>query len=129
MLGFISHWAEFSARRTLGDLQDRVGRPGLAAAATVPGLTAAMDQHAAAVRDILTGGVEGSATAAGVILLAGYARGLLDHAREKGWSVEAPAMLSGWTRVNWLTTRLLAVCDMARRADDPKPVPSWPPAV
>jgi hypothetical protein len=112
----------------LGDLQDRVGRPGLAAAATVPGLTAAVDQHAAAVRDILTGGVEGSATAAGVILLAGYARGLLDHAREKGWPVEAPTMLSGWTHVNWLTTRLLAVCDMARRADDPKPVPSWPPA-
>ena len=128
MLGFISHWAEFSARRTLGDLQDRVGRPGLAAAAAVPGLTAAVDQHAAAVRDILAGGVEGSATAVGVILLAGYARRLLDHAREKGWSVEAPTMSAGWAQANWLTTRLLAVCDMARRADDPKSLASWPPA-
>jgi hypothetical protein len=121
MLGFM---AEFSARRTLEGLQDRIGRPGLAAAATVPGLTAAVDQHAAAVRDILVGGVEGSATAAGVILLAGYARGLLDHAREP---VEAPAMLAGWARVNWVTTRLLAVCDMARRAD--QPLAGWPPAI
>ena len=124
MLGFIGHWAEFSARRTLEGLQDRIGRPGLAAAATVPGLTAAVDQHAAAVRDILAGGVEGSASAARVILLAGYARGLLDHAREP---VEAPVMLAGWARVNWVTTRLLAVCEMARRADGP--LVGWPPAI
>jgi hypothetical protein len=123
MLGFIAHWAEFSARRTLEGLQDRIGRPGLAAAATVPGLTAAVDQHAAAVRDILAGGVEGSA-AAGVILLAGYARGLLDHAREP---VEVPLMLAGWARVNWVTARLLAVCDMARRTDDP--LVGWLPGI
>ncbi|HEX4723269.1 MAG TPA: DUF6401 family natural product biosynthesis protein [Pseudonocardiaceae bacterium] len=116
MLGFISHWAELSARRMLAHLDVRIGSPGMVAAATVPGLTAAVDQHAAAVRDILTIGVDGPA-AMGAVSLAGYARGLLDQARTMGWPVEAPM---GWTKVNWLTTRLLAVCDLARRMDEPK---------
>lgn len=116
MLGFISHWAELSARRMLAHLDVRIGNPGMAAAATVPGLTAAVDQHAAAVRDILTIGVDGP-TAMGVIPLAGYARGLLDHARTMGWPVGAPL---GWSKVNWLTARLLAVCDLARRMDEPR---------
>jgi hypothetical protein len=100
----------------LSHLDDKIGAPGMAVAATVPGLAAAVDQHAAAVRDILVVGVEGPA-AVGVILLAGYARGLLDHAREMGWPVGAPA---GWTRPDWLTTRLLAVCDLARRSNEPR---------
>jgi len=116
MLGFISYWAELSARRMLSHLHDRIGGPGMAAAAAVPGLTAAVDQHAAAVRDILTVGVEGT-TRVGVVSLAGYARGLLDHAREMGRPVGAPM---GWARVDWLTTRLVAVCDLALRMDEPK---------
>jgi hypothetical protein len=96
----------------LTHLDHTIGGPGMAAAATVPGLTAAVDQHAAAVRDILVAGVEGPV--AGVVLLAGYARGLLDHAREIGRPVGAP---TGWARADWLTTRLLAVCDLARRAE------------
>ena len=113
MFGF--GWAEGSARRTLAQLQERVGAPGLAAAATLPGLVAVIDQHAAAVRDILSFGVEGTAVA-GVVLLAGYAKGLLDQARELGWKAELPAT---WAHADWLTTRLLAVCDLARRADAP----------
>ena len=50
MLGFISHWADLSARRMLTHLDERISAPGMA---TVPALTAAVDQHAAAVRDIL----------------------------------------------------------------------------
>jgi hypothetical protein len=85
MFGLIPALAEASARRRLADLHDQVGRPGMAAAAAVPALTAVVDQHAAAVRDILAVGVEGSLTVAGVVLLAGYARGLVDQARELGW--------------------------------------------
>ena len=107
----------------LAHLDARIGSPGMAAAATVPGLTAAVDQHAAAVRDILTIGVDGVGVdsagvdgAMGAVPLAGYARGLLDQAKTMGWPVETPM---AQTTVNWLTTRLLAVCDLARRMDEP----------
>lgn len=104
---------EFSAHRTLAHLQDRIGAPGMAAAAAVPGLLAEVDQHAAAVRDILTVGVSGPAK--GVVLLAGYARGLLDQARDMGWSFGEPPR-SGWSGIDWVTVRLMAVCDLANRA-------------
>jgi Family of unknown function (DUF6401) len=116
-------WAELSARRTLAHLQERIGIPGLAAAAGVPGLVAVIDQHAAAVRDILSYGVdlEGPATAAGVVLLAGYARGLVDQARELGWRFGAPSLSEGWATADWVTTRLLAICDLAGRTEQPEP--------
>jgi hypothetical protein len=113
MFGFLSSWAEVSARRMLAHLDTRIGGPGMAAAASRPGLAAAVDQHAAAIRDILTAGIDG-ATSLGIIPLAGYARGLLDHARSQGRPVGA-----GWTSPDWLTTRLLAVCDLARRLSEP----------
>ncbi|HJQ48301.1 MAG TPA: DUF6401 family natural product biosynthesis protein [Amycolatopsis sp.] len=106
---------EFSARRTLDNLHQQVGA-GLLAAAAVPGLTAAIDQHAAAVRDIVTMGVEGSAAVAGAVLLAGYARGLVDAAREAGWRFTSPA---DWTQADWFTARLLAVCALAKHIDRP----------
>ena len=113
MFGF--GWAEHSAHRTLAQLQDRIGGPGLAATVAVPGLIAEVDQHAAAVRDILTVGVD--APAAAVVLLAGYARGLIDQAKDMGWRFGEPTKPAGWASVDWLTARLLAVCDLARRAD------------
>lgn len=103
---------EFSAHRTLDHLHATIGGPGMAAAASVPGLLAEVDQHAAAVRDILSVGVTGAAK--GSVLLAGYARGLLDVARDLGWGFAEPT-LAGWTRTDWLTIRLVAVCDLARR--------------
>jgi hypothetical protein len=121
MFGFAHGRAEFSARTMLAQLHDRIGGQGMAAAVVVPGLAAVVDQHAAAVRDILAAGVEGAAAATGVVLLAGYARGLLDQAREMGWHVGEPATVTAWTRADWLTTRLVAVCDLARRADQPCP--------
>ncbi len=81
---------ERSARRALDRLHDQLGTAGLVAAATVPGLAAVLDQHEAAVRDILTTGVEASAAVAGTVLLAGYARGIQDHLRERGLSLAIP---------------------------------------
>ncbi|HJP76067.1 MAG TPA: DUF6401 family natural product biosynthesis protein [Pseudonocardiaceae bacterium] len=115
MPGFASAFAEFSARRALSQLHDQLGHAGLAAAAAIPGLGAAVDQHAAAVRDIVDVGVEDSATVAGVVVLAGYARGMLDKAKELGWRVTAPGHLADWTRTDWLTARLVAVCALANR--------------
>ncbi|HEY4023093.1 MAG TPA: DUF6401 family natural product biosynthesis protein [Pseudonocardiaceae bacterium] len=115
MSGFASAFAELSARRALTQLHDQLGHAGLAAAAAIPGLGAAVDQHAAAVRDIVDVGVEDSAAVAGVVVLAGYARGVLDKAKELGWRFAAPVHLADWTRTDWLTTRLLGVCALANR--------------
>lgn len=120
MFGVTAGWAELSARRTLCELHEQLGAAGLGTAAVLPGLAAAVDQHSAAVRDVLTLGVEGAATVAGVVLLAGYARGLLDQARELGWRLRVPAEIEGWQRLDWLTSRLLAVCDLAARVDEPQ---------
>jgi hypothetical protein len=86
----------------------------------MPGLAAAVDQHSAAVRDILAFGVEQSAAVAGAVLLAGYARGLIDEATEQGRRLTAPADAGGWAKADWLSLRLLAVCALAATADDPR---------
>jgi uncharacterized protein DUF6401 len=91
-----------------------VGAAGLVAAAAVPGLAAMVDQHAAAIRDILTVGVESGAAVAGVVLLAGYARGVQDHLRERGEQVRVPRDQTGWLHADWFSVRLLAVCAMAK---------------
>jgi hypothetical protein len=105
--------AEWRSQRWLARLMDQFGTPGLAAALTVPGVAAVVDQHAAAVRDILLLGVEGSAVTAGVVLLAAYARGLLDQV---GADLAGVAFgVSGrWPQADWLTLRLLGVCELAR---------------
>src|SRR5262245_45406689 len=87
---------ERSARRVLDRLHEQFGTAGLVAAAAIPGLGAMVDQHAAAVRDILTTGVESGAAVAGTVLLAGYAQGVLDHLRESGTSLHAPQDSFGW---------------------------------
>jgi hypothetical protein len=60
----------------LSEVWERFG-PRLPEMAFEPGLVAALDQHAAAVRDVL-GGVDRWA-------LAAYALGFLDALREGGW--------------------------------------------
>jgi hypothetical protein len=105
---------ERSARRVLDRLHEQFGTAGLVAAAAIPGLGAAVDQHAAAVRDILTTGVETGAAVASTVLLAGYAQGVLDHLRESGASLHVPADMFGWLRADWASMRLLAVCSLAR---------------
>lgn len=65
-----------------------------------PGLVAEVDQHAAAVRDILSLGHHGL----GSVALADYARGVEDVARERGWR---PG------RHDWVSLRLAGVCLLA----------------
>ena len=115
---------EKSALRMLDRLHERVGTAGLVAAATIPGLAAAVDQHAAAVRDILTVGIETGAMVAGSVLLAGYAQGVLDHVHESGRPLRVPAGVLDWLHADWVTMRLLAVCAMARELRPGQPVGS-----
>ncbi len=115
---------ERSARRVLDRLHEQVGAAGLVAAAAIPGLGAVVDQHAAAVRDILSGGVESGAAVAGTVLLAGYAQGVLDHLRDSGTAPRLPGDAAGWLRADWVSMRLLAVCSLARSLRPGHPVGS-----
>ncbi len=124
MKDLVSSWVESSARTTLSRLHEQIGVAGLAAAAAIPGLSAIVDQHSAAVRDILVAGVEGSAAVAGAVLLAGYARGLLDEAKSKGWAFRAPVDPSGWGTSDWTTARLVGVCSLAASMDDRRAQPT-----
>lgn len=118
MPSLAERWLQSAARRTLVRLHDQVGARGLVVAAAVPGLTALIDQHAAAVRDILTFGVDQPAGVAGVVLLAGYARGLLDQAAAEGKPVVVPADAPAWVGADWLCLRLLAVCALANAENE-----------
>lgn len=100
-----------SARSTLAVLAAWVGTAGLAEAAARPGLLALVDQHAAAVRDSLDGDRRPLTAAA----LAGYAEGVRVAALEHGW--QPPAGPVDWTTPDWLLTRLLAICALARSLD------------
>ncbi|MGR6318501.1 DUF6401 family natural product biosynthesis protein [Micromonospora soli] len=103
--------AAASARSTLVTLTAAVGTAGLAAAAANPGLLAVVDQHAAGVRDSLHGDQRPLTVAA----LAGYAEGVRAAAQEHGW--QPPAAPVDWSQPDWLLTRLLAVCVLARSLD------------
>ncbi|GGU18552.1 DUF6401 family natural product biosynthesis protein [Lentzea flava] len=103
-------WRENNARRWIAELSDRIGMAGWAALAVTPALAAEVDQHGAAVRDILVLGVEGAGTVGAVVLLAAYGRGLLDHAADLEW-----------TPTSWLGVRLMAICQLAH-AHDAKPL-------
>lgn len=100
-----------AARAALAELARRVGTPGLTAAATLPGLLAAIDQHAAALRDLLGDGARPPSP----IGLAGYADGLRDMAGDLGWHLPQPDGVS-WASAPWLLVRLVAVCQLASAA-------------
>jgi hypothetical protein len=103
---------EWRAQRWLATLASRFGAEGLRVAAAVPRLGAAVDQHAAAVRDVLLPerDTDGACAPLDRVLLAGYARGLLDRS---GLSIqEVRARTPVWIDPDWLTLRLLAVCAM-----------------
>jgi len=95
----------------LTELADRLGTVGLAAAAQLPGLLAVVDQHAAEVRDALTGGTRTPSP----IALAGYLEGLRDTAIGLGWRRPEPAEID-WARAHWMLVRKLAVCQLAKAA-------------
>ena len=78
-MGFVNALTEWRAQRWLVTFGNRLGTDGLLVAAAVPGLAAALDQHAAAVRDIVAQAGRTDATLTERVLLAGYARSLLDR--------------------------------------------------
>jgi len=115
--------AEWSATRTLRRLTETVGRPGLRAAAAEPGLAALVDQHAAAVRDMVRDAARPAArgqvatlahtrTLGEMVRLAGYARTLLEEQRRSGASIVMPQD-GTWRPTDWTTLRLIAVCQIA----------------
>ena len=94
--------------------RDRVAKAELAALAAAigtpvptPGLRAAVDQHAAAVRDSTRADARPLTYAA----LAGYAMGLREAADERGW--RPPCGPVEEEHADWFTVRLLAVCALA----------------
>ena len=97
-----------SARTELATLMASLGAAGLAAAAARPGLRAAVDQHAAAVRDSLLA----NNRPVGVVALAGYAEGVRQAALGYGW--RPPIEPIDWSRTDWIHLRLLAICALAR---------------
>ncbi|WP_033341869.1 DUF6401 family natural product biosynthesis protein [Catenuloplanes japonicus] len=101
------HTATQRARSALSGLMSSVGALGLAAASTAPALLAAIDQHAAAVRDSL----DADLRPLSVIALAGYVEGIRDAAREHGWRM--PEGHVDFTAADWVLTRMLAVCALA----------------
>jgi hypothetical protein len=98
-----------AARSTLNGLMIWLGDHGLSAAGRSIGLTAAIDQHAAAVRDALGDPAEGPSAVA----LAGYAAGVRDALIEAEWRM-LPVNELDWSALEWPVVRLLAVCLLAR---------------
>jgi hypothetical protein len=97
-----------SAHASLDELTATVGVTGLAAVAASPGLLAAVDQHAAGVRDSLSADVR-PLTA---VILAAYAEGVRDAAVKHGWV--PPVDEIDWSAGDWVLRRLLAVVQLAR---------------
>ena len=111
-VGPVDTLTEWRARRWLSTLSARLGTDGLAVAAVMPGLAAAVDQHAAAVRDGVLAGY-GSTALTERVLLAGYGRALLARAGVSTKQLRNEAA-GRWRQADWLTLRLLAVCALSR---------------
>jgi hypothetical protein len=104
--------ATTTATEVLDELMARVGVDGLVAALRSPGLLAAVDQHAAAVREALIargGGIDATG-------LAGYARSVLAAAHRMSRPVPARTDDLDWSRAGWHLLRLVAVCAVADEA-------------
>jgi len=100
------------ARVALDELMAWVGVDGLVAALRSPGLLAAVDQHAAAVREAMVaryGGVDATG-------LAGYARSVTAAAYRMGQPLPEHGATVNWSRAGWHVLRLVAVCALADEA-------------
>ena len=102
-----------SAHASLDELTASVGATGLDALTQIPGLQAAIDQHAAGVRDSLSA----DARPLTAVILAAYAEGVRDAAFKHGWT--PPAGEIDWTTSDWVLRRLLAVVSLARTLPSP----------
>jgi hypothetical protein len=102
-----------AARLALSQWHARLGAAGMAAMAALPGLLAAVDQHAAEVRDTLAD----RRGRCSLPLLAAYADGVADRATAKGWRIDEVAD-GRWGTASWASLRLLAVSVLAATAVD-----------
>jgi hypothetical protein len=108
LAGLVDSAVRWSSTGKLRALWEHLGASAAAAAADLPRLTAALDQHAAAVRDTLSAG----AGVIGVAALAGYAKGILDGATLLAWPAHRDV---DWSSASWLELRLAAVGALARQ--------------
>jgi hypothetical protein len=86
-------------------LAGEVGESGLARSAGLPGMLAAVDQHAAEVRDAVAD-LGGDDDRPAVYSLLGYARGFVEAAVGRGW---VPLPGGG---ADWESLRLAGVCQL-----------------
>jgi hypothetical protein len=101
--GLVDSVVKWSSASTLRALWSDLGASATAASADLPRLTAALDQHAAAVRDALSAG----AGVIGSAALAGYTKGILNGAK-----LPTPP---DWSHPTWLELRLAAIGVLARQ--------------
>ena len=94
----------------LGFLVRDIGEAGIAEMAGSPALAAAVDQHAAAVRDLLTGP---GGPAPGPDALMDYLQGFAEEALGRGWWPDS-------TR-DWEFVRIVTVCWMMRQGEERSP--------
>jgi hypothetical protein len=88
----------------------RLGRAGITAMTRSPGLAAAVDQHAAAVRDVIvaSGGTVHAES------LRDYLDGFVQVAMERGWRPDRDGEPAGGEEHSWQSLRVLAVFRMLR---------------
>ncbi|XVQ11241.1 DUF6401 family natural product biosynthesis protein [Spirillospora sp. CA-255316] len=92
----------------LGFLVRDIGDAGIAEMAGSPALAAAVDQHAAAVRDLLVGP---GGSLPGPDALMNYLHGFAEEAFERGWWPDS-------TR-DWEFVRIVTICWMMRQGVPP----------
>lgn len=127
----MSGWRDSWSPSSVLEWWDRkVAATGLAVAAAMPAVLAAVDQHGAAVRDALlidtavdpVGAMEALMLgAAGAVMvpplaqLAAYLRGVLDQAQADGWQPpEGDDQHRWWPGADWVALRVTAICALAR---------------
>ncbi|MFI5842060.1 DUF6401 family natural product biosynthesis protein [Catenuloplanes sp. NPDC051500] len=100
----------------LDEIMARVGVDGITAAYANAGLLAAVDQHAAAVRESL----RGAGRAVDAPSLAAYGRSIAAAARRAGRFLPDPGgahvAAMDWLTAEWHLLRLVAVCMLAEDA-------------
>jgi hypothetical protein len=97
-----------TAHAVLDQLMASVGVDGLIAAMRNPGLQAAVDQHAAAVRE----SIRASGRSVDLMSLAGYARSVIALLNRHGHSIPEPDAID-WASANGHVLRLVAICALA----------------
>jgi hypothetical protein len=101
-----------TAHAVLDQLMASVGVDGLVAALRSPGLMAAVDQHAAAIRETL----RAAGRDVDIFSLASYTRSILAVLSRSGHTPPEPSAID-WSLTAPHLLRLVAVCQLAEAAD------------